>query len=403
MSESEKRGDYSSFDLTEKDHRRNIEGVWSSMRQEAVLPRSACHGGFYIISRYDEVCEAARNAREFSSAANGIAIPDMHADARLLPVESDPPHQTEYRSLFMRFLTREAVSQHEPMIRAVARKLLDSVLQRSEFDFAHDFARPYPAMVVLTMLGLQEQDIDRLTYLVDTSIDGAEGEGRSGPKRAEAARELTDHLNGILEQKRAAPHDPNDVISTIVHSRLPSAPLGPKEQISLLKIFIFGGFTTTTFALTSAVRWLLEHPADLERLRTQPELLPTAIEEFVRFASPGTYLGRTVMRDMTFGNTQLRQGDRILLAMGAANRDPKVFARPEEVVLDRKPNRHVGFGHGPHACMGTHLARLELRVALEECLGRIGDYCIDAGREIRWASGETQGMLTLPLRRKATT
>src|SRR5690606_38887494 len=101
------------------------------------------------------VCAIARNAKDFSSAANGIAIPDMHADARLLPVESDPPHQTEYRSLFMPFLTREAVHRHEPMVRAVARKLLDRVLQRSEFDFAHDFARPYPAMVVLTLLGIQ--------------------------------------------------------------------------------------------------------------------------------------------------------------------------------------------------------------------------------------------------------
>lgn len=398
MSEPETRGDYSTFDITEKNHRKNIESVWSRMRQEAHLPRSSRHGGFYIVTKYDDVSSAARNTKDFSSAENGIAIPDMHAGARLLPVESDPPHQTEYRSLFMRFLGKEAILRHEPMVRAVARDLLSSVMGRPQIDFAQDFARPYPAIVVLTLLDIAERDIDRLTYLVDTSIDGAEGEGRSGPQRMAAARELTEYLKDILAAKRATPYDPGNVISTIAHSQLPTAPLGPKEQSSLLKIFIFGGFTTTTFALTSAVRWLMDHPADLEKLRTQPTLLHTALDEFVRFASPGTYLGRTVMRDTAIGETALRRGDRILLAPGAANRDPGVFVRPEEILLDRTPNRHLGFGHGPHGCMGTHLARLEIQVALQECLERIADYRIDTGREIHWSSGETQGMTTLPLR-----
>src|SRR5690606_37416168 len=145
-------------------------------------------------------------------------------------------------------------------------------------------------------------------------------EGRSGPRQIAAGRELSDYLNELLAAKRAAPHDPDNVISAIAHSKLPSAPLGPNEQSSLLKIFIFGGFTTTTFALTSAIRWLLEHPADLQKLQARPELLQTAVDEFVSFASPGTYLGRTVMRDTTIGQTPLRRGDRILLAIGAANR-----------------------------------------------------------------------------------
>lgn len=402
MSEPETSADYATFDITEKNHRKNVERVWSSMQRQAQLPRSSRHGGFYIVTRYDDVAKAARNTKDFSSAENGIAIPDMHAGARLLPVESDPPQQTEYRSLFMRFLSKEAIYKHEPMVKAVARNLWGSVMGRPEIDFAQDFARPYPAIVVLTLLGIADRDIDRLTYLVDTSIDGAEGEGRSGPQRIAAARELTDYLNGVLAAKREAPYDPDDVISTIAHSKLPTAPLGPKEQSSLLKIFIFGGFTTTTFAVTSAIRWLLDHPADLSRLLTRPELLQTAVDEFVRFASPGTYLGRTVMRDTTIGDTPLRRGDRILLAPGAANRDPNIFERPDEIVLERSPNRHLGFGHGPHGCMGTHLARLEIHIALQECLTRIGDYRIDTRREIRWASGETQGMTTLPLRLQAS-
>lgn len=218
-----------------------------------------------------------------------------------------------------------------------------------------------------------------------------------------AGRELNAYLEQVLEERRASEHDPTNIISAIVHASLPTAPLGAKEQLSLLKIFIFGGFTTTTFALASAMRWLLEHPADLRALRDQPDLMHSAVDEFVRFSSPGTYVARTVMADTTIGTTPLRKGDRVLLCYGAANRDPAVFARPEELVLERPvsrqtANRHLAFGSGPHGCMGIHLARLEMRVALQECLGVLGDYCIDPEGQIGWASGETEGMNSLPLR-----
>jgi cytochrome P450 len=212
-----------------------------------------------------------------------------------------------------------------------------------------------------------------------------------------AGRELGQYLDGILGDRRAAPYDPENIISTIVHASLATAPFGPSEQCSLLKLFIFGGFTTTTFALTSAVRWLIEHPSDLERLRGRPELMRTAVEEFIRFSSPGTYLGRTVKADTIIGTTPLRVGERVILSYGAANRDPEVFPSPNKVLLDRSPNPHLGFGHGPHACMGLHLARLELRVAFEESVKLIGGYRLNLSEKIAWASGETQGMMTLPL------
>lgn len=398
MSKPDERAErVSAFDITEKDHRKDIEPVWASMRARTALPHSEKFGGFYILTRYEHLI-AAHDANVFSSAENGIAIPDVSAGARLLPVESDPPEHTEYRSLFASFVSNEAMRKHEPLLRRIATDLLSRLAGRPKFDFVKSFARPYPALAVLNILGISDRDIDRMTYLVDTSVDGAEGEGRGGQKMLEAARELTEYLYRILDEKRGATHDPSNIISTIVHSSLPTAPLGPKEQCSLLKIFIFGGFTTTTFALASAIRWLLEHPQDFASLRKRPELIATAVEEFVRFSSPGTYVGRTVMSDTAIGGTQLRKGDRVLLCYGAANRDPEAFDRPDEVVLDRTARRrHLAFGNGRHACMGIHLARLELRVALEECLKVIGDYDIDPAGEITWASGETQGMASLPL------
>lgn len=397
ISTTENLNEFANFDINAKNHRKNIESIWDKMRFQRTLPHSDQYGGFYVLTRYANVTQVARDAKGFSSAERGIAIPDLHAGARLIPVETDPPQHSEYRALLLRFVSGEAMRRHEELLRVTLRNLYAKCSELNRFDFVRQIARPYPALVVLTILGMPEPDIDRLAYLVDTSIDGAEGEGRGGPAMIGAGRELSHHLHGILSERRAAPYDPEDIISTIVHTALPTAPFGPSEQCSFLKILIFGGFTTTTFALTSAVRWLLEHPADQERLRRTPELMRTAIDEFIRFSSPGTYLARTVKADTMIGSTPLRAGDRVLLSYGAANRDPEVFVRPHEVLLDRSPNPHVGFGHGPHGCMGLHLARLELRVALEESLNHIARYCLDPNEEIAWASGETQGMSTLPL------
>jgi cytochrome P450 len=394
--------EFSTFDITAKDHRKHIEPVWSRMRALSQLPRSDKFGGFCILTKHADVAAASRDAKLFSSAANGIAIPDLSAGGRLLPVESDPPEHTEYRSLFAPFVTNAAMQKHEPLLRSLATGLLHQCAGRPRLDFVKEFARPFPAIAVLSILGIPETDVDRMAHVVDTSVDGAEGEGRGGPQMIAAARELNDYLVRVLQAWQAAPHDPDNIISTIVHSSLPTAPFGLKEKTSLLKIFIFGGFTTTTFALASAMRWLLEHPEDFDRLRRSPELLRSAVDEFVRFSSPGTYVARTAMQDTAIGGTPLRKGDRVLLCYGAANRDAAVFDRPDELMLDRPltqqtANRHLGFGNGPHGCMGIHLARLEMRVALEECLKVFGDYRVDPHGKIEWASGETEGMSTLPL------
>jgi cytochrome P450 len=391
------RNPFGDFDINARDHRKNIESVWDAMRRQDTLPRSDKFGGFYVLTRYGDVTAAARNANDFSSAVHGIAIPDLHAESRLIPVETDPPQHSEYRTVLLRFVSGEAMRKHEALLRSIVRDLFAKSEGLAGFDFVNRIARPYPAIAILTILGIPDGDIDRLAYLVDTSIDGAEGEGRGGPQMIAAGKELNHYLNAILQARREAPYDSGNIISSLVHASLPTAPLGPGEQCSFLKLLIFGGFTTTTFALTSAVRWLIEHPADLDRLLARPELMKTAVDEFIRFASPGTYLGRTVKADTVVGNTLLRAGDRVLLSYGAANRDPQVFPNPHVVVLDRAPNPHLGFGHGPHACMGLHLARLELRVALEESLKRIAAYQINPREDIVWASGETQGMMTLPL------
>jgi cytochrome P450 len=389
--------DFAQFDINSHNHRKNVEGIWDKMRARDTLPHSDMHGGFYVFTKYTDVSSAARNTKTFSSAEHGIAIPDLHAESRLIPVETDPPQHSEYRAVLLRFVSGDAMRKQEALLRTIVRDLYAKCEGLAQFDFVQKIARPYPAIAILTILGIPDRDIDRLAYLVDTSIDGAAGEGRGGPQMLAAGKELSRYLEGILQAKRETPCDPQNIVSALVHASLPAAPFGPGEQSSFLKLLIFGGFTTTTFALASAVRWLIEHPYDLESLLGRPELMKTAVDEFIRFSSPGTYLGRTVKTDTMVGATPLRAGDRVILSYGAANRDPDVFPSPDKVLLDRSPNPHLGFGHGPHACMGLHLARLELRVALEESLPRIGGFSLNSKEPVLWASGETQGMTTLPL------
>jgi cytochrome P450 len=382
---------FAHFDHNADQHRAGAECTWARMRETPGLPYSSSYGGFYIVTRYADIAIAASKPELFSSA-QGIAIPDLHFDSRLLPLETDPPIQQEYRKLLVPFLTRERISRKEPEIRAIAQTLLADFVRKKRIDFVHAFAKPFPSRVALNVLGFPAGDALHLDALINDCIDG-----RGSEKAATAGHELVEYIENFLVRQRMAPANPEDIISVVAHATIGGKPLEHAEQNSVVKLLLFGGFTTTTFALSSAFKWLAEHPDDRVRLQKDPSLLRTAVEDFVRFASPGTYLARTVVADTQLGGTQLRAGDRILMCFGSANRDQSAFVQPDEVKLDRTPNRHMGFGYGTHGCMGLHLARLELRIAFEVLLVELVDFELDPAAEIRWASGETQGMTTLPL------
>lgn len=383
------------FDHNRENHRLGIETTWASMRELKVLPYSRAHNGFYVVTRYEDVAYAARNPEIFSSA-HGIAIPDLHVDFRLLPLETDPPVHREYRRLLNPFVTHEHVNRFEPIIRGVAADLIGRLEQQAgratDIDFVKVFAMPFPGRVALKFLGFPEDAAPVLDELINIIV------GLRGTDAARAAAaSLSAYIEGFLQSHRATPLTSDNILSAIAHAQIEGEQISPAQQNSLTTLLLFGGFTTTTFALSCAMHWLAEHPQDRQRLSEHPELLPLAVEEFVRFASPGTYLGRTVTRDTELRATQLKEGERVLLSYGSANRDESVFARADEIIFDRTPNRHLGFGYANHSCLGVHLARLELRLALQLLLSRLGDFEVDRTRKIRWSSGETQGMTTLPL------
>lgn len=385
-------GEFGDFDLHRKDIRVGAECLWARMREAPTLPRSEQLGGFHVISRYEDLKKALMNAAIFSSAS-GITIPDAKVRSRHIPAETDPPLHSEYRALMSRFLTNEKVKAMEPAVRALVMKLLDAIGERSHVDLVEVFARPLPVYVALQLLGLPMEDGPMLDQLV---VDLHE-EVATGIKTG-ASDKLSTYIEQVVLRREASASGPDeDLLSSVVRGSVAGRALTTAEKVSMVRLVIIGGFDSTAIALATSAWWLAEHPEDAQRLRENPGLIDRASEEFVRFASPATYLRRTVAEDTQLGGTSLKKGDWVVFAFGAANRDPAAFDCPEKVVLDRAPNSHLGFGMGVHRCIGSFVAKLEMRIALAEILRRYQDIKVDASRPLKFSSGLNQGLISLPL------
>lgn len=385
-------GDIKGFDHRAENHRVGAGCLWSRMREVPELPESGNYGGFRIATRYADVAKIATKFDLFSSAS-GISFPDLDFGTRMYPAEADPPVQREYRRMLSRFLTRERVALMEPSVRQHVVTLLDKFPADGRVDFFAAFARPLPVLVSLELFGFPLADAAMLDGLVVALHDE-----RGNEKAMEAAVALTRYLENLLLSRKAVATDPDaDILSSIVLSTIDGVPMTLDEQVAMLRLLLFGGFATVAIVLSTALHWFALHPDDMNRLRDDPGLMDSAIEEFVRFASPATYLKRTVTQDTVLGCTHLRQGERVLISFAAANRDPAKFEAPDEVRLDRQENNHLGFGIGVHRCIGSLVAKLELRTALEEILERYERVEIDPAGTLKWESGENQGIIALPL------
>jgi cytochrome P450 len=384
--------DFRDFDPHSKGIRVGAECLWARMRATAQLPRSEQLGGFRIVSRYADLKDALLSDKIYSSAA-GITIPEAHVRTRHIPSEIDPPLHGAYRALLSRFLTNDKVKLMEPGIRALVIRLLDAFRERSHVDFVAVFARPLPVHVSLQLLNLPPEDAQLLDSLVIELHDEVATGVRSG-----ASQKLAEYVERSLIARRASVSNADeDMVSSILLGRVDGRELTLQEQVSMVRQVLIGGFDSTSIAIATAVWWLAGHPEDAQRLRDTPKLIDKASEEIVRFASPASYLRRTVTQDVVLGGTQLHAGDLVVLAFGAANHDPNVFECPDRIVLERSPNHHLGFGSGVHRCIGSFLAKLEMRVALEEILRRYRQIKLDASQSIQYSSGLNQGIMSLPV------
>lgn len=382
--------EFSDFDHHSPHHRQGAEAVWKRLRAYPGLARSEKYGGFYMVARHADLRKAAAQHGIFSSA-QGVALPSEQRTPHI-PEEVDPPLQREYRRILDPFVSRQVVVGLEPAARKLAIEMLDALRGERRVDIVRRFTETYPVYFSLGAFGFPSADAARLVALVDRLIHERSADG------GQASAELTDYLVKLLAAKEAAARSPSDdVVTAIAFGKVSERPLELDEKISMTRLLLFGGFTTVNLALSYALYRFALEPALVPRLRDNPGILPTALEELVRLASPATYLARVLSADTELGGTKLRAGERVLLCLGAANRDPAVFERPDEFVLDRNPNPHLGFGFGTHRCMGSLLARLEITVVLDELLRRYERFELDPPRPPVWGSGETQGLESLPL------
>ena len=370
--------------------------IQDELRQRCPIAHTERFGGAWLPTRYDDVASIAYDTERFSSRA--IVISNFRPSRDLAPVggtppiSSDPPFHHDARKLLLPAFTKSAISRYEESTRAFCHSLIDAFDGRGTVDAAQDYAQYIPMRVIGDMLGLPPQDAPRFGQFVEDVLGTV---ALAPEERGQRLRPMFDYL---YEQVRDHVEDPRDDLTThLINAELYGRKLDPNHVVGTMVLLLIAGIDTTWSAIGASLWHLAAHPADRERLVAAPGLLPTAMEELLRAYAPVT-MARLVKEDMRWGDVDMKADDWILLSFPAANRDPAQFDQAAQVVLDREVNRHAAFGLGIHRCVGSHLARMELRVALEVWLSRIPAFSLPDPSAVTWSTGQIRGPRTLPLR-----
>ena len=361
--------------------------TYRRMRSECPVARSTMgEAPVVLISRYEDVNWALRHPEYFTSAGGSLNL----GEQPLIPLEFDPPEHTKYRRLLSpEFVPRE-ITKLEPEMRRIVRGLIEGVAGRGSCDFHEEIATPLPSQIFLALMGLPREDLPRFLRWRDDSIrpdvDPGDFEGAQRI-RAQTAHEISDYFRQTIAHLREQPS--NTLLSRIVHSTVEGRALTEAELLGISHLLLLGGLDTVTATLDCMVAYLADHPEQRQRLVDDPSLIPAAVEELLRWLTPVMVVPRSIKQDVEMGEVELKAGDGVMLVIGAANGDESEFTDPE-VDFDRHPNRHVAFGGSNHSCLGAHLARLELRVAIEELHRRIPDYRVPEGIEVHFSPGIRQ-------------
>jgi cytochrome P450 len=370
--------------------------IQDDLRQRCPIAHTGRFGGAWLPTRYEDVAAIAYDTEHFSSRS--IIMSNFRPPLDLAPVggsppiSSDPPFHHDARKLLLPAFTRAAVARQEPATRAFCHSLIDACAGQEVVDAACDYAQHIPVRVIADMLGFPPEDGPQFREFVQDLLEGV---NLPPDERIERVSRLFDYLEAQVRDHLDRPRE--DLTTYLINAELYGHKLEPDHVVGTMALLLIAGIDTTWSAIGASLWHLAKTPADRERLVADPGLLSAAIEEFLRAYAPVT-MARLVKEDMHWHGVDMKADDWILLSFPAANRDPAQFGRAGEVVIDREVNRHAAFGLGIHRCVGSHLARMELRVALEVWLERIPEFILDDPSEVTWATGQIRGPRTLPLR-----
>ena len=358
--------------------------------------------GYWVFTRYDEVREMYQHPEIFSSES--ITPWDPEPAYRFVPTQIDPPDHAKYRQLISRWFAPNAVGRVTPQAHEIGKRLVADLAARGECDFVTDFAMRLPTEIFLTIIGVPGSDADLFVPWVEDFFAGFGGDLEQQQAMGAALGGIRQYWVDVLEARRgeAQPRD-NDFVSLLMHSSFDDAPLGVDLILDILTVLVLAGLDTTRGQLGYLFRHLADNPDDRRRLISEPNLIPSAVEESLRLYTIIFGDGRKVAQDTEFHGCPLRKGDMVYGLVSGANRDPRVYDQPDEFVVDRKANPHLGFAGGPHRCLGAHLARMVMQVAVEEWLQVIPDFEVAAEEPLMERGGGAMlALLSLPLKWEVT-
>jgi cholest-4-en-3-one 26-monooxygenase len=380
--------------------------AWAALRREAPVKWFAFDGprpGFWAITKRADIVAISKEPERFLiGPRTAVFAESPPSSERTIQTRHlltmDPPDHAAYRKLASAWFTPRAVETRRPEITKLACELLDALAPEGEFDFVGDFAAPLTLSVLADMLGVPRDDWPRLFDWTNRLIGSTDPEFQGNdPKLSDerASRELFAYFEALSEERARRPT--GDLTSVLVGARIDGRPLPTNDLLSYYQLLVAAGNETTRNAASGGLQALIEHPAELAKLRASPRLVNTAVEEIVRWTTPVLQFCRTPVSDFTLRGQTIRAGESMCLFYASANRDEEAFADPEQFRIDRQPNPHVGFGIGEHFCLGANLARLELRVIFAEIARRFAQLEL-AGTPARMRSSFIGGVKRMRVR-----
>jgi cytochrome P450 len=359
---------------------RNPQPVFKLMREVPVMP---IEGMGVLLSRKVEIDEALRHPEIFTSNMDAVDLKNIRP---MIPLQIDPPDHKKYRKLLDPLFNPRKMAAMEDEVAVLVNELIDRFISRGEVDFAKEFSIPFPSQVFLTLLGLPMEELDTFLVMKDGIIrpDHVTGE-LYGTEPVIAYQQKTadsvyEYFEQVLDEREIERKD--DLLSHFLDVEVEGHRLTREDILDICFLFLIAGLDTVTSTLDCMFAYLAQHPEQRQQLVDDPSLIPSAIEELLRWETPVMGVARVAIQDTELGGCPIHKGDQVMIMLGSANTDGAEFEDPDVVRFDREVNRHLAFGGGIHRCLGSHLARMELRVALREWHRRIPEYSVEDGHTL---------------------
>ncbi len=390
--------DFDVYDLRLADPVDTMQERVAELAAKGPIVYSTAHGGHWVVTHYDEIHQILTDPQTFCSFPNNIANPPEFG--KFIPLELDPPEHTAYRQALQPLFSPQRMKRLGDDIRAVVNELIDAFSPKGEAEFISEFAHELPARVFLSLMDWPLEDAPLFTEATDAVLfgkpDGTAEE--SAEVRMNAAMTVAGYFHGVIADRRANPGD--DATSALVNTEV-SLPDGARlltdeELFRMFFLLLMGGLHTVQGSLAWAIVHLVHNPMQRDRIVAEPALIPKAVEEILRIEA-AVVPGRRATCDVDVGGVRIAKDDQLILMLCSANRDAAQFEEPNRLDITRTPNRHLSFGAGPHRCLGSHLGRVELNIALEELHRRIPDYQLVESDPPVFHSTQVRGCVRMPI------